>query len=40
MGSMRTQQRQILWSLAIYGLSLGTFAPFAMLVRVVLKWAS
>jgi len=40
MGSMRTQRRQILWFLAIYGLSLGTFALFAILARLVLKLTS
>jgi hypothetical protein len=40
MGSLRTQRRQILWFCAIYGLSLGTFALFAMLVRIVLRWTT
>jgi len=40
MGSMRTQRRQMLWFLAIYGLSLATFALFAILTRLVLKWTS
>jgi hypothetical protein len=39
-GSMTTERRQILWFLAIYGLSLGSFALFAMLARLVLKWTS
>jgi len=40
MGSVRTQRRQILWFCAIYGLSLGTFALFAILVRIVLSWTT
>ena len=40
MGSMRTQRRQILWFLAIYGLSLASFALFAMLARMILRWTS
>jgi hypothetical protein len=40
MGSMRTQRRQILWFLAIYGLSLVTFVLLAMLARIVLRWTS
>jgi len=40
MGRMRTQQRQILWFLTIYGVSLGTFALFAIVVRLLMKWAS
>jgi hypothetical protein len=37
---MRTQRSQILWFLAIYGLSLGTFALLAMFARMVLRWTS
>ena len=40
MGRMRAQQRQILWFCAIYGLSLGTVALFAMVVRIVLIWTT
>jgi hypothetical protein len=40
MGSMSMQQRQIVWFLAIYGLSLGTFALFGIVVRLLVKWAS
>ena len=37
---MSTQRRQILWFLAIYGVSLCTFALFAIVVRLVMKWES
>jgi hypothetical protein len=40
MGSMKTQRRELLWFCAIYGLSLGTFALFATLVRMILRWTS
>ena len=40
MGSMKTQRHQILWFLALYGVSLGTFALFAIVVRLLMKWAT
>jgi|GraSoi_2013_80cm_1033760.scaffolds.fasta_scaffold00342_7 hypothetical protein len=40
MGRMTIRQRQILWFLAIYGLSVGTFAVLALLMRMLLRWTT
>jgi len=38
MGSVTTRKRRFLWFLAIYGLSLSTFALLVMLTRLLLRW--
>ena len=40
MGRMTIRQRQILWFLAIYGLSVGAFAVLALLMRMLLRWTT
>jgi hypothetical protein len=37
---MTIRQRQILWFLAIYGLSVGTLAVLALLMRMLLRWTT
>ena len=39
MGSVTARKGQLRWFLAIYGLSLGTFALLAMLTRALLRWS-
>ncbi len=38
MGSVTIRKVRLLWFLAIYGLSLSTFALLVMLTRVLLRW--
>jgi len=40
MGRMTTRQRQILWFLAIYGLSVGALTFLALLTRTLLRWTT
>ncbi len=37
---MTIRQRRLLWFLAIYGLSVGTFAVLALLMRMLLRWTT
>ena len=37
---MTIRQRRILWFVAIYGLSVGTFALLALLTRMLLQWTT
>jgi hypothetical protein len=37
---MTTRQRQILWFLAIYGLSVGALTFLALLTRTLLRWTT
>jgi hypothetical protein len=37
---MTTRQRQILWLLAIYGLSVGALTFLALLTRTLLRWTT
>ena len=37
---MTIRQRRILWFVAIYGLSVGTFALVGLLMRILLRWTT